>query len=160
MSTRKARIRETVRGTGSRSGLRTHRDLPIIRMVPSGVVTPSFHPRNGNLSTRHTLIKSTTWGWHFRGMCTFCPTVVPWKSGITAPAPGPPSRRRFSDEPRDGEFLLGHLKPAILLHNLELMKQALTTDHTLAPRIEKRGGDQETTHLYKILILNEMDKSR
>ena len=78
MSTRKARIRETVRGTGSRSGLRTHRDLPIIRMVPSGVVTPSFHPRNGNLSTRHILIKSTTWGWHFRGMCTFCPTLVPW----------------------------------------------------------------------------------
>lgn len=32
----------------------------------------------------------------------------------------------------DGEFLLGHLKPAILLHDLELMKQASTTDHTLA----------------------------
>jgi hypothetical protein len=32
----------------------------------------------------------------------------------------------------DGEFVLGHLKPAILLHDLELMKQASTTDHTLA----------------------------
>jgi hypothetical protein len=31
----------------------------------------------------------------------------------------------------DGEFLLGHMKPAILLHDLELMKQASTTDHTL-----------------------------
>lgn len=32
----------------------------------------------------------------------------------------------------DGEFLLGHVKPAILLRHLELMKQAATTDHTLA----------------------------